>query len=122
MEEDFRRDGIEARLALAPDLPLLQLDTILIEQVVLNFLRNALEAMTEGEARRLEVATCAVDQTVSLTVMDSGIGLPPGGEHRVFEAFFTTKPEGLGLGLSVSRTIIEASGAPPWATPNPERG
>jgi PAS domain S-box-containing protein len=133
VEEEFQREEIEVRMALATPLPTLVVDSILIEQVVLNLLRNALEAMVQrkGLPHRLEVRTehCQamaadgrVKESVSLTVCDSGTGLPSGSEDQVFDAFFTTKSEGLGLGLSVSRSIIEASDGRLWAVRNPDRG
>lgn len=123
VEEDFQREGIEVEIALAPALPELRLDAILIEQVVLNLLRNALEAMSSGaDIRHLAIVTREVENSVCVTLEDSGVGLPIGDEHRVFDAFFTTKAEGLGLGLSVSRSIVEASGGRLWATPNGSRG
>jgi C4-dicarboxylate-specific signal transduction histidine kinase len=124
LEDDFRRETVDAHLLLDRRLPMLQLDAILIEQVLLNLLRNALEALTplRADARRLDVATSLADARACVTVTDSGIGLPPGGEGNIFEAFYTTKPEGLGLGLSVSRSIIKAVGGQLWAESNPGGG
>lgn len=124
IEEDFRRELVEVHLKLAAELPSLRLDAILIEQVVLNLLRNALEAMADPAfgPHRLEVETRVVGPDVCVTVADSGAGLPPDSEDQVFEPFFTTKPEGLGLGLSISRSIIEATGGRLWVTRNPDRG
>lgn len=124
IEEDFRREAIDVRLLLAPRLPSLYLDAVLIEQVILNLLRNALEALAGSGVgpRRVEIATRLADQTVHVTVADTGIGLPAGSEGKIFEAFFTTKPGGLGLGLSVSRSIIEANGGRLWAERNPNGG
>jgi len=124
IEEDFRRAAIDVHLDLAPAVPALDLNPVLIEQVVLNLLRNALEAMVAAEpgAHHLDVATRAAGGEVMVTVRDTGVGLPPGAEGRVFEAFLTTKPEGLGLGLSVSRSIIEASGGRLWVEPHAGRG
>jgi C4-dicarboxylate-specific signal transduction histidine kinase len=103
-------------------LPRLSLDAVLIEQVILNLLRNAIEAIAgrHGGLRRVEVATAAAEGAARETVRDSGPGLPAGGEGTIFDAFFTTKPEG--LGLSVSRSIIEGSGGRLWAERNPDGG
>jgi PAS domain S-box-containing protein len=123
LEEEFQRGGIEVRLLLLADLPEVHAEPILIEQVILNLLRNALEAMAGSHGRHwVEVATRATDDSVSLTVRDTGVGLPAGAEQRVFDPFFTTKDAGLGLGLSVSRSIVEACGGRLWAEPSDGRG
>lgn len=124
VEEDFRREAVDAHLRLEPRLPTLRLDAVLIEQVILNLLRNALDAMadSDGSVRRVEVATFLGNQTACVTVKDTGAGLPPGLEASIFEAFFTTKPGGLGLGLSVSRSIITAGGGHLWAERNADVG
>ena len=124
LEGDFHREAVDVRLQLEPGLPTVHLDAILIEQVILNLLRNALDA-TAGSAqgvRRMEVATFVAEQSACVTVKDSGVGLPHGREMDIFDAFFTTKTGGLGLGLSVSRSIIRASGGRLWAARNPDRG
>lgn len=100
-------------------------DPIHIEQVLLNLIRNAMDAMedNEGVERRLTLRTAAVgDAHVQVEVSDTGAGLPPSHTTRVFEPFFTTKAEGLGIGLSISRSIVEMHGGVLEVRANPERG
>lgn len=123
IEPEVRQEAVALRLELAP-VPLhIEVDRVQIAQVVLNLVRNALDAMADGGRREMQVQTArAADGAVVVSVRDSGIGLPPAQEARIFEAFFTTKERGLGLGLSISRSIIEAHGGRLWAEPNRERG
>jgi len=112
IEPEARREGVVLKLELAPQpLPLLAHD-IQIEQVLLNLTRNALEAMqevAEGQ-RRLTVRTRRLEEQVVVEVSDSGCGIAPQVVHKLFDPFVTTKPQGMGLGLSISRGIVEAHG------------
>ena len=95
-----------------PDIPTVLVDRIEIEQVVLNLLRNALEAVSglPGKRRLLEITTRSRGKrSIEGIVTDRGCGLPKDGPNKVFDPYFTTKSEGLGLGLSICRTIIEFS-------------
>ena len=124
IEPELRHDAVALKLRLAPPLHV-EVDRVQIAQVVLNLLRNALEAMDAGNGSRREVEVeSARDRggAVVVSVRDSGVGLPPGQETQIFDAFFTTKERGLGLGLSVSRSIIEAHGGRLWAQANHEHG
>jgi PAS domain S-box-containing protein len=98
--------------AFAPGLCPVSGDRVQLEQVLLNLVVNAGDAMraVAPDARRLEVATCAADGAIRMTVADSGPGIPAALLEQVFDSFFTTKPHGLGFGLSVSRAIIVAHG------------
>ncbi len=93
---------MDPRVGLAP------IDRVQIGQVVINLVRNALEAMQAGEQHELTVATRANDGMVEITVSDTGPGLPSEVAERLFQPFVTTKPAGLGLGLSICREIVEA--------------
>jgi len=108
----------------APGLPRLLGDPIQIEQVVLNLLRNALDAMAEvGGRRELHVGIARVaGDAVELAVRDTGQGLTPVVAEHVFDPFFSTKPGGLGMGLSISRSIVEAHRGRLSATPNADGG
>jgi signal transduction histidine kinase len=113
------KNNISLRTELAQDLPRIQADRVQLQQVILNLIMNAVEAMSavhEG-SRKLLVGT-ERDATggVVVRVTDSGPGLNPEGLDRVFEAFYTTKPRGMGMGLSICRTIVEAHGGRIWAS------
>jgi PAS domain S-box-containing protein len=112
-------------LHLETGLPHILGDRIQLEQVVLNLILNAAEAMqgVEGGAGELKIRTSASALgEVEVTVWDTGVGMDEAAKEKIFDAFFTTKPGALGMGLSISRTIIEAHGGRIWATRNPDRG
>ena len=123
---DIRRHSATIRLRLTDNLPTVSVDMIQIEQVLVNLLRNGLEAMTSADpaGREMLIRTFYNDkQQVQISVSDAGEGLPKGFHpEKVFEAFFTTKKEGMGMGLAISRSIIEAHGGRLWAERNPDRG
>jgi signal transduction histidine kinase len=123
--EADRREQIALHLQLDPALPAVPVDRIQVEQVILNLLRNAIESMlsSSGDAHELVVQTVARgDREVEVRVRDTGAGVAPGVAERIFDAFFTTKPGGLGMGLSISRSIVEAYGGGLWAQANADRG
>jgi PAS domain S-box-containing protein len=117
--------GVSSRQELAKGLPLVLGDRIQLQQVILNLITNSVQAMSganEG-TRELQVGTRrAASGGVLVAVRDSGPGLPPVSFDRLFEAFYTTKPDGLGMGLSICRSIIEAHEGRLWATANVPRG
>jgi PAS domain S-box-containing protein len=122
---DAHRVGIPIQLMLDPQLPLVEMDRIQVEQVILNLLRNGLDAMSEaptGQHELLVQTRGQSESTVEVSVRDTGVGMSPATGERIFDPFFTTKVGGLGMGLSISRSIIEAHGGRLWATRNPERG
>jgi signal transduction histidine kinase len=110
---------------LAEGLPPIEGDRVQLQQVILNLIVNGIEAMSEmdGAPRELLVSTeNAGPDAVRVAVRDSGPGLAPATLERLFDAFHTTKPSGLGLGLSICRSIIEAHGGRLWASANVPRG
>ena len=119
------RNGVSLRTQLAEGLPSVQVDRVQLQQVILNLIMNAVEAMSgasEG-ARELLVSTSEdAANGVLVSVRDSGPGLDPAGLARVFDAFYTTKSTGLGMGLSICHSIIEAHGGRIWASANEPRG
>jgi two-component system sensor kinase FixL len=122
---EVQEQGITLRLRLASDIPPLWVDSVQIEQVILNLVRNSIDAMRglDGTERVLSIYTSwGGDETVELAVSDAGEGLGDVEPEQMFDPFFTTKPSGLGMGLSISRSIIEAHHGRLWATRNPERG
>jgi len=116
---------IVLRIELAADLPSLLGDRVQLQQVLLNLITNAVEAMTrvEEERRQLTIAT-ADDKPdhIAVHVCDTGIGIEPQHLDRIFDPFFTTKADGMGIGLSISRTIISQWDGQLWATPNARHG
>jgi PAS domain S-box-containing protein len=115
------RHGISLRSELAPDLPRIEADTVQIQQVLLNLIVNAIDATTlrdEGP-REILIATGRLSAAeASVAVRDSGVGINSNEVERVFTPFYTTKTAGMGMGLSISRRIIEAHGGRLWATQN----
>lgn len=125
VEMDCRAHEVDLRLEFQPDLPRVQVDGIQLQQVLLNLTRNAVEAMNHcaPETRSLVIRTRALSEDeAELAVEDTGPGVPPGLLEQLFEPFFTTKPEGMGLGLSLSRSIIEAHGGTLRYDSGPEAG
>jgi len=112
--EEMTRHQVELQTVLAADLPNVLGDRVQLQQVLLNLIINAVEAMISitGRARVLTVRSerREAPETVAIVVRDSGTGLDSGRAERLFDAFFTTKPEGMGMGLSICRTIISAHG------------
>ncbi|HWX47021.1 MAG TPA: PAS domain S-box protein [Roseomonas sp.] len=117
-----RQHGVQVAFHLAPDLPPVLVDRIQIQQVLLNLIRNAIEAMVEEEdqPRRALSVTAAPRgaEEVELAIVDTGPGLAPVVAGRLFEPFISTKPGGMGVGLSICRSIVEAHGGRLWAEPN----
>lgn len=122
---ELRQGGVTLKLELMEQLPAVLADDLQIQLVVLYLARNAIEAMyeTSDGPRLLTLRTTLQDKnTVLVTVQDTGPGLSKEAASRLFQPFFSTKPGGMGLGLSVSRSIIESQGGKLWATPHPDRG
>ena len=117
-------NSVAVRTQLAEGLPRVQGDRVQLQQVLLNLIINAIEAMRDvgEEERELVVSSRNEPDGVSVEVRDSGPGFAPADLERVFDAFYTTKPSGLGLGLSICRSIIEAHNGRLWASPNVPRG
>lgn len=117
-----KESGVDVRYELDPHLDRVLVDRIQIQQVLVNLVRNALEAM-HGQARRqLLVSTVIDDDMAIVRVADTGTGLDANIAERLFQPFVTTKAHGMGVGLSISRTIIEAHGGRIWTEPNPGGG
>jgi C4-dicarboxylate-specific signal transduction histidine kinase len=119
------KNGVSVHAELAEGLPIIQGDRVQLQQVILNLVINSVEVMSgvgEG-ARELLISTGKAEpDSVLVAVRDSGPGLAPATLEHVFESFYTTKPGGLGLGLSICRSIIEAHGGRLWACANVPRG
>ncbi len=125
VEHELRQENVSVHLDLQEGLPLVLADAIQIQQVALNLIRNALDAMRDGPSRprQLTLTTVAADgEAVEVRVGDSGKGLSEELRHQVFDAFFTKKANGLGMGLAISRTIVETHEGRIWVTPNTPHG
>jgi PAS domain S-box-containing protein len=119
------KNSIVVKTRLADGLPRIWADRVQLPQVILNLIMNAIEAMTDvdEEARELLISTSLAESGgVLVAVRDSGSGLPSTNPERIFDAFYTTKSAGLGMGLSICRSIIEAHGGRLWSEPNEPRG
>ncbi|NKQ88740.1 PAS domain-containing sensor histidine kinase [Rhizobium ruizarguesonis] len=117
---DMRERSIVLESRLASGLPSVRGDRIQLQQVILNLVLNGIEAMAEieGRPRRLLVLTSPDEDMLTLSIVDAGVGIAADSAERLFEPFFTTKRNGMGIGLSISRSIIENHGGSMWATPN----
>lgn len=117
-----RHRGVEVRFDVSPDLPPVWADRVQIQQVLLNLIRNAMEAMDGGEVRRLTIDAVVREGLVEIAVADTGTGIPPDVAAQLFQPFITTKEDGMGIGLSVCRTIVEAHGGRIWVEPGAAAG
>lgn len=114
--------GVRTVLDLAPGLPDVAVDRLQIQQVVINLVRNAIDAMAASPKRELSIRTRPTADGVEVAVLDSGPGVAPDVEAKLFEPFVTTKADGMGVGLSICRTIVEAHGGRLWHEANPAGG
>ena len=117
VRSDAQRRGVALRTELVSNLPAIAADRVGLQQVVLNLLLNAMDAMDQVDARdrRLVVRTRGLGDSVEVEVSDTGPGIPADRLPLLFDAFFTTKKDGLGLGLAIARSIVEAHGGRIWA-------
>jgi signal transduction histidine kinase len=116
------RHAISIRAELDPGLPRTTADRVQLQQVLMNLMLNGIEAMREAGGELTIASKRAELDQLLVSVSDSGIGLPVDEGGRIFDAFVTTKPQGTGMGLSISRRIIESHGGRLWASPNAGRG
>ena len=117
-------EGRKVRLEMdfSPNTPLVFIDKVRVQQVLLNLVRNAVEAMQSSEQRDLVIRAMAADGMVEVSVTDSGPGLPADVRARLFQPFVTTKAAGMGVGLSICRSIVEAQGGRMWLADCPGSG
>jgi signal transduction histidine kinase len=125
VRQEAQAQRVAFRLDLGPALPFVFADRIELQQVILNLVLNAIDAMRAvPDAPR--VLTVSAEQygvdAVLVAVSDTGVGLDPRQRDRVFDAFFTTKPAGMGMGLAIARSIVEGHGGRLWVSPNDDRG
>lgn len=125
LDAELAKNKVRLRTDLDPKLPLVFGDRVQLQQVILNLMVNGIEAMNDvaNQPRTLSLKSQKVDpDRVQVSVQDCGCGFESGQVEQLFEAFFTTKPGGIGMGLSISRTIIESHGGRLWATANTDHG
>ncbi len=124
MRSEAERRAISIHTELTSELPNVRADKVQLQQVFMNLMLNGIDAINEGNVPGdLTIKSQRnSDGQVLISVSDTGIGLPPERADKVFDAFFTTKPQGTGMGLSISRSIIESHGGRLWATGNSDRG
>jgi len=124
LRSELTRYPIVVRMALVADLPPVMGDRVQLQQVFMNLMLNGIDAMKDmnGGGELTITSQCDENGQLLITVSDSGVGLPPEQADKIFNAFFTTKPEGTGMGLSISRSIVESHRGRLWATDNSPRG
>jgi two-component system sensor kinase FixL len=118
-----REQGVQIRFKLDPRHDLVLVDRVQIQQVLVNLFRNALEAMAQSSQRELITTnTPTAEDMIEIEVSDTGSGIPDDVKQNLFQTFFTTKETGMGVGLSISRSIVEAHGGRMWAETNAAGG
>jgi signal transduction histidine kinase len=122
---EIRKHGVTVRTELASDLPVVRGDSVQLRQAILNLIMNAVEAtgaVLEGLHELVASSRLYPPDSVVVAVRDNGMGIEPANLDRIFQPFFTTKASGMGMGLTVTKSAIEAHGGKLWATPNAGQG
>jgi signal transduction histidine kinase len=122
LNDTAHRNSVSIRTELDVGLPTAAADRVQLQQILMNLMSNSIEAMQATGGELSVTSKRTEDGQLLISVSDSGVGLPVDGPDRIFEAFFTTKPQGTGMGLSISRRIITSYGGRLWASPNAGRG
>jgi PAS domain S-box-containing protein len=124
LRNEAGRYSISIRTDLDADLPKVVADTVQVQQVMMNLIMNSIDAMKNvDQTRELSIRSqSAEDRQLMISVSDTGVGLPPQQANQIFDAFFTTKTHGIGMGLRISRSIVESHGGRLWAADNSPRG
>jgi signal transduction histidine kinase len=121
LDGEALRSSVAMRTELAAELPDVMAGRVQLQQVFMNLMLNGIEAMRDSGGE-LTVKSQVLDSQVLFSVTDTGVGLPTEKMDQIFSAFFTTKPQGSGMGLAISRSIVESHGGRLWATANDGRG
>ena len=124
LRSELTRHSISVRTELAADLPQVMGDRVQLQQVMMNLISNSIDAMKDEEGtRELAIRSQRAENgQLMVRVSDTGVGLPPQQADQIFYAFFTTKPHGIGMGLSISRSIVESHSGRLWAADNSPHG
>ena len=123
LRSEATRYSVFLRTELAEDLPQIMGDRVQLQQVIMNLIMNSIDAMKDVDGtRELTIKSQRAENELLVSVSDTGVGLPPQQADQIFNAFFTTKLQGTGMGLPISRSIIESHGGRLWATANVEPG
>ena len=121
LEGEATRSSVAMRTDLSAELPKIMVDRVQLQQVFMNLMLNAIEAMKDSGGE-LTVKSRLQDGQLQFSVSDTGVGLPTEKMDQIFSAFFTTKPQGSGMGLAISRSIVESHGGQLWASANSGAG
>ena len=116
------RHSVTIRSELDADLPKILVDRVQLQQVFMNLMLNAIEAMKDTGGELTVRSRLNSDRQLIISLSDTGVGLPVESTERIFDAFHTTKPQGTGMGLAITRSIVESHGGRVWATPNQGAG
>jgi C4-dicarboxylate-specific signal transduction histidine kinase len=124
LRSETKRYSISVRTELNAELPKVMADSVQVQQVLMNLIMNGIDAMKDvDQEREITIRSQWADnRMLMISVSDTGVGLPPQQEDRIFDAFFTTKPHGIGMGLRISRSIVESHGGRLWAAGNSPHG
>src|SRR5882757_3630002 len=114
--------AVSIRTDLAADLPKITADRVQLQQVLMNLMLNGIETMKDTGGVLTVKSQLGEDSQIEISVNDTGPGIPPGKADQIFDAFFTTKPQGSGMGLAISKSIVESHGGRIWAADNGGRG
>src|SRR5580692_11009124 len=121
-KSDIRRNSVTVHLELGEGLPIVLGDRVQLEQVLMNLMLNAIEAMRDANGNLTIASKATEDGHLLISVRDTGVGIPTDKIDRIFDTFFTTKPQGTGMGLAISRSIVESHGGRLWAASDSGRG
>jgi signal transduction histidine kinase len=122
LQNQARQYSVDVHLQLKENVPCIVGDRVQLQQVLMNLMLNAIEAMNDAGGELVVKSELTDEGYILISISDTGVGLPTENEDHIFEAFFTTKSQGSGMGLAISRSIVESHGGRLWATGNPGRG
>jgi signal transduction histidine kinase len=122
LRSEARKHGVSVRIDLKDDLPMAVADRVQLQQVLMNLMLNGIEAMKDTGGVLTVKSQLGEDGQIEISVNDTGPGLPQGKADQIFDTFFTTKPQGSGMGLAISKSIVESHGGRIWAKGDDGRG